>query len=120
MFVSDDGRELFEVIVKNPDIDLKKLSASYHNLADYVKIEVLLYEELYSGLDKAELNFEANRLKTKLVESYIKNQKTALTKQLQTADSKSTRQLLEKAKQLDNLLNQVKGEGSINAQEATT
>ncbi len=120
MLVSADGRELFETLLKDPEFDVKKDISAFRNILDYVKIEVLLYEELYSGLDISELTFEAVRLKAKLVESYIKTQKTDLTLKLRTADSKSTRQLLEKAKQVDILLNQVKGEGSLNAQEATT
>ncbi|MEI9913806.1 MAG: DNA primase [Candidatus Saccharibacteria bacterium] len=120
MLISDNGRKLFEILGHNPDLDLKKDVAVFKELTDYVKIEVLLYEELYSGLGVGELKYEATRLKARLVESYIKTQKAILTKQLQSSDSVVTRELLEKAKILDNLLNQVKGEGSLNAQEATT
>jgi DNA primase len=120
MFLSDNGRDIFEILANKPDLDIKEDIQLFKNLTDYVKIEVLLYEELYSGLDISELKYEASRLTTRLVESYIKNQKEILTDQLQTADSVTTRKLLEKAKRLDSLLNQVKREGSFDAQEATS
>ena len=109
MMVSDDARKLFELLSSNPKLDVKKDTASFKSILNYVKIETLLYEELYLGLDATELKYEAVRLRARLVENYIKDQKAILTKQLLTADSQSSRKLLEKAKELDNLLSQVSG-----------
>ena len=81
------------------------------DLVDYVKIELLLYEELYSGLDDIELAYEAARLKARLAEIYIKNQKAIITNELKITDSADTRVLLQKAKELDNLLSKVNGGG---------
>ncbi|MGH7241672.1 MAG: toprim domain-containing protein, partial [Candidatus Saccharimonadales bacterium] len=77
-------------------------------VADYVRIVSLQYEELYQGLELTELRYEAARLQTRLVEQYVKNQKQMLTSQLVDVDDATTRTLLEQVRQLDNLLNQVK------------
>ncbi len=115
MFGTETSRQLFEMLVSKPDLDVRKDLNTFKDLIDYVKIEVLLFEEIYSGLNKAELNYEASRLKAKLVENYIKTQKAILTNELKSADTASTRKLLEEAKKLDNLLNQVLVEGGLNA-----
>lgn len=115
MFITETSRQLFEMLIDKPDLNVNKDLNAFKDLIDYVKIEVLLFEEIYSGLNKAELNYEASRLKAKLVENYIKTQKAILTNELKSADSASTRKLLEEAKKLDNLLNQVLVEGGLNA-----
>lgn len=120
MFLNENARRLFNIISRDPEINLKTDFSRFKEVTDYVKIEVLLYEELYSGLDIHELKYEAARLKARLVEGYIKTQKTEITKTLKTADSTTTRKLLEKAKRLDNLLSQVEGEGKLDAQETIT
>ena len=109
MLVSDDAKKLLELLLSNSKLDVKKDEARFKSILNYVKIEMLLYEELYLGLDTTELKYEAVRLRVRLAENYIKDQKTILTKQLLTANSQSSRKLLEKAKELDNLLNQVSG-----------
>jgi DNA primase len=78
-------------------------------IADYVRIISLQYEELYHGLELTELLYEAARLQARLVERYVKNTKQKVSAELSTADDDATRVLLEQVKQLDNLLNQVKG-----------
>jgi hypothetical protein len=78
-------------------------------LQDYVKIEVLLYEELYHGLELNELHYEAARLQTRLVEQFVKTQKTNIASSLDTATPEQIRGLLEQARQYDQLLKQVKG-----------
>ncbi|MHB1864914.1 MAG: DNA primase [Candidatus Saccharimonadales bacterium] len=113
MLVTDDGKRLFDLLTKRPDIDIKAVAQDFKDLEDYVKIEVLLYEELYKGLDINELKYEAARLKARIVASYIKTQKQLLTSKLKSSNSSVTRELLEKARRLDSLLNQVKGEGEL-------
>ena len=84
------------------------------NIADYVKIQSLLYEELYQGLELNELHYEAARLQARLVENFIKTQKAKLSTELETASESQTRTLLQQAKSYDALLNKVKG--AANAQ----
>jgi DNA primase len=113
MLYNEQGRQLLEFLKTHPDFDGKD-AAKFHdpgvkNLQDYVKIEVLLYEELYHGLELNELHYEAARLQTRLVEQFVKTQKTNIASSLDTATPEQIRGLLEQARQYDQLLKQVKG-----------
>lgn len=111
MLYTDEGKELLAFLKEHPDFDGKdaKQLASVQKLADYVKIESLLYEELYQPLELNELHYEAARLQARLVERFVKTEKTKLAEALESADQAETRELLSKAKKYDELLNQVKG-----------
>jgi DNA primase len=128
MLYTASGKALLEFLKANPDFDGKdtqKLQKALHhvggvdgyageqgmvqNLADYVKIEALLYEELYQGLELNELHYEAARKQADLVENFVKSKKTSLANELEVADEAATRELLQQAKSYDQLLNQVKG-----------
>jgi hypothetical protein len=79
-------------------------------LTDYVKIEALLYEELYQGIELNELHEEAVRLQADLVTRFVKTEKEKLSlKQRNTTDEVELRLLQEKDKHFNLLLNQVKG-----------
>ena len=54
------------------------MSRQCKSLADYVKIQSLLYEELYQGLELNELHYEAARLQARLIETFIKTEKAKL------------------------------------------
>jgi DNA primase len=108
MLYTGEGRELLQFLKTHPDFDGKD-PKGVQSLADYVKIQALLYEELYQGLELNELHDEAARLQARLVERFIKTQKATLAEAMDTADEAATRSLLEQAKQYDALLNQVKG-----------
>ena len=108
MLYDEQASDLLKFLKANPEFDGKNASPS-KNLTDYVKILSLLYEELYQGLELNELYYEAARLQAKLVEIYVRNQKAKIAVELNSADTKKTNELLEKAKQFDSLLNQVKG-----------
>ncbi len=108
MLYTDEGKTLLEFLKANPDFDAKD-GVTVQNLADYVKIEALLYEELYQGLELNELHYEAARLQARLIEQFVKTEKANLARELETADEAEVRVLLEKAKNYDVLLNKVKG-----------
>jgi len=108
MLFKDEAKDLLKFLNEHKDFDGKD-SISVRNLSDYVKIESLLYEEIYHGLELNELHYEAARLQARLIEQYVKNEKNKLADQLQTADDADSRVLLEKAKHYDSLLKQVKG-----------
>lgn len=108
MMYTSDGQALLKFLKQNPDFDGKR-PLNVQNLSDYVKIESVVYEELYSSLELNELHYEAARLQARLIENYIKNQKAILAQELEGADSAQTHDLLTKAKQFDELLNKVKG-----------
>lgn len=110
MLYDDQGRQLLKFLKQNPDFKAKPNEVqALRPIADYVKIESLLYEELYQGLELNELHYEAARLQARLIEQFIKTEKVKLADKLETADKAATQTLLQQAKQYDALLNQVKG-----------
>lgn len=105
MMVSENGKNLLEELKTNPELDSKNVKHHSQEFQDYVKIEQLLYEELYGNLDLNELHYEASRLRTRLIDQYVKRQKFIITNKLSSPqDEKETRILLEKAKELDKML----------------
>ncbi|MDB5168745.1 MAG: primase [Candidatus Saccharibacteria bacterium] len=117
MFQREPARELFSYLKAHPDFKGKPEEVKeLQNLADYVKIETLLYEELYQGLELNELHYEATRLQARLIEQYVKTKKQSLSEQFETADEAAIHALLTEVKQYDELLNRVKG-GAARAQE---
>lgn len=108
MLYTEDGKALLTILKDNPDFDGKQ-PEKVQNLADYVKIQALLYEERYQGLELNELHAEAARLQARLIEKFVKTEKTQIIAQLDTATEAEIRPLLEQVKQYDALLNQVKG-----------
>jgi DNA primase len=109
MLYTDEARELLDFLETHPDFDGKKDMKPVQNIADYVKIQVLLYEELYQSLELNELHDEAARLQARLVEQFVKTRKNELAQELDTADPATTRELLGQSKKYDALLNKVKG-----------
>jgi hypothetical protein len=109
MLYTQQATELLDFLKSNMDFDGKTTEGLVQNLLDYVKIESLLYEELYQGLELNELHDEAARLQARLIEIFVKTQKTKLSEELQTADQSASRTILTKVKEYDELLNKVKG-----------
>lgn len=109
MMPEERAQKLMNFLKANPDFnDQKHTPAELRELADYVKMLRLLYEELYQRLDVAELRYESTRLQTRLVETFVKMQKARLAQMMQRANEEQTEALLEKAKELDILLKSIK------------
>jgi DNA primase len=110
MLPDDAAKTLLGFLKTNPDFtgDIKQ-AGHLSEIADYVKMLSVLYEELYQDLELTELQYEAARLQAHLIERYVYLQKQRLAHAMQTADEAYTKQLLEKAKQLDHLLKTYKG-----------
>lgn len=109
MLFTEDARSLLELLKNQPDFDGKD-PGPVQKFADYVKIESLLYEELYQGLELNELHDEAARLQALLITKYVKTEKTRLSiMQRDTTDPAELRALQEKDNQYNLLLNRVKG-----------
>lgn len=110
MLFTDEARKLQHFLKENPDFrGQPEQAAGLREIADYAKIQTLLYEELYQGLELNELHDEAARLQARLIEQFIKTKKAELALAMATATEADTRNLLEQAKRYDALLNQVKG-----------
>ncbi len=118
MLSEENAQELLDYLEKNPTFKLdtkllgNKLPEVLKKLTDYVRILVLLYEELYSHLEFIELQYEATRLQVRLIEQYVKTQKASLADQFADANDAETNNLLETAKKLDNLLKLAKDNNS--------
>jgi hypothetical protein len=101
---------LYVFLQEHPDFTGETtIAAKLQPLGDYVKILLLQYEELYGTVELAELHYEANRLQAKLIEQYVKMQKQRLVHKMQSASETETKELLEQAKELDDLLKAHKG-----------
>ncbi len=74
------------------------------DLQEYVKILMLEHDELYQGLELSEIKYEAARLQTRLIENYVKRQKTDIARQLRSADESTSKRLLLQVRSLDALL----------------
>lgn len=109
MFDSDEAKTVFKFISAHPDFagDIGK-ARELSKIEDYVKILILQFEELYAEIDTMELQYEAARLRAKVIEYFVKQQKKAIAEQLASAPDKVVAKLLTKARELDHLLNRVK------------
>jgi len=108
MFVNEEPEELFDKLLKEPELDTKNGYNKFKEQINYVKILSLLYEELYAALDLNELHYEASHLRARIIETYVKTEKLKLSDELRESDSNKTTELLTKVKKLDELLNKIK------------
>jgi len=105
MLPEEAAQTLLTYLQEHPDFDgrlsnvppLKKIS-------EYIKIVSLQYETLYQDLDDADLGQEAKRLRTRLIEQYVKTKKAEIALALQDANEAATADLLRRASELDSTL----------------
>ncbi len=109
MFMDDGAKTLFAFLQKHPTYtgDAKQ-SKELQSVADYVKITVLQFEELYQGLELIELPREVARLQERLVALYVKDQKKRVRTAMETADEHDMRKLIEADGRLNTLLKKTK------------
>jgi DNA primase len=104
-FSEGPRREVFEFIEANPDFDGDpKIAAQLQDIADYVKIVTLQFEELYADLPLEDLQEQAESLKHRLIERYVKRQKQALAIAMQSASDQELKKLIETADRLNQLI----------------
>ncbi|MDB5183261.1 MAG: primase [Candidatus Saccharibacteria bacterium] len=109
MLTSPEAQELLNFLAEHPDFEnATKDIQELQSIADYVKITVLQFEELYRNLEYIELHNEVTRLQERLVDMYVKDQKQRVRKAMETASDTDTRKLLEADKRLNDLLKQAK------------
>lgn len=105
MLLEEPSHQLLRFLQDNPQFaGDPKQAEQLRDIADYVKILGLQFEELYQGLELLELRNEAARLQVKLIEQYVKTKKQPLIESMRTASDAEQAQLLQKAKELDELL----------------
>jgi len=106
-FFSDGPqRRIFLFLKENPDYKGDpKISAQLQPDADYVKILVLQFEEIYQDLPLDELEEQATGLKHRLVDRYVKIQKHELMVAMRaTKDDKEVESLVRKVDKLNELI----------------
>ncbi len=103
MLPDSSAQKLLAYLRKHPDYVYKRTSGQ-STTSEYADILVLLFDELYQGLEINELRYEATRLQTRLIDYYVKTKKAALTLALREADGEQTTALLEQVKTLNTLL----------------
>ncbi|MEO5627514.1 MAG: DNA primase [Candidatus Saccharimonadales bacterium] len=105
MLPEEPGQRLLKFLQENSDFNgAGKAPSELAELADYVKVLSVIFEELYQDLETLELRLEAARLQVRLIENYVKTKKAPLTAALNEADEQKTEQILTKVKALDALL----------------
>ncbi|MBI2589233.1 DNA primase [Candidatus Saccharibacteria bacterium] len=118
-FSEGPARTTFKFLEKYPDFKGLKKAASPANpskadqeskelqeIADYVKIISLQFEELYQDLSLEDLRIQAASLKKRLIERYVKSQKRQISVAMQTeVDEKKLQGLIQKVDQLNKLIN---------------
>ncbi len=108
MMVTDTQKTLLKFLISHPDFDsIDQLGKLKDNTND-AKILLLQFEELYSSVDTLELQYEASRLRAKVVEYYVSKQKTKLSKKLADTSDSQHEKILSEVKKLDQLLKKVK------------
>jgi len=106
-FFSDGPQQrIFKFLKDNPDYKGDpKISEQLQPDADYVKILVLQFEEIYQDLPLDELEEQATGLKHRLVDRYVKIQKHQLAAAMRDAkDEKEINELVRKADKLNELI----------------
>lgn len=110
MLSTDEGKQLFKFIKENPEFngkpeDIKPLQS----IADYVKITILQFDELYRMLEITELHYEVTRLQERLIAHYVQNQKKLVSEQINASQNEDEiRRLQTLDKELNNLLKRSK------------
>lgn len=111
MLGSDDAKAMLRFLQRYPEFSFdnaKKYQAGLKEVADYCKMLVVLYEELYSHLELLELQYEAARLQVRVIEQYVKAKKAVLAEELRSANNEQIDTLLQEVKKLDVLLRTAK------------
>lgn len=108
MLVNDTQKSLLKFLVSNPDFDSASQLDKLKDNLDDAKILILQFEELYSSVDTLELQYEASRLRAKVIEYYVKQQKTKLSKKLANITDSDQEEILSEVRNLDQLLKKVK------------
>ncbi|MCA9331334.1 DNA primase [Candidatus Saccharibacteria bacterium] len=105
MLMNEQAHQLLRFLQDNPlfNGDSKEAEA-LSDVADYVKILGLQFDELYRRHELLELRNEAARLQEKLIKQYVQAKKQPITEALAHAEGDELKRLLQQVKDLDNLL----------------
>lgn len=109
-FYEESAQYLATFLQSNPDFTATPAEVGQlKDIADYVKMLSLQYEELYQDVDLLELQTDVEYLASELVKQYVEIQKAKNKQAYQMATPEEERQLLVKDKELNELLHKYKG-----------
>lgn len=105
MLPNEQAHQLLRFLLDNPQFagDPKEAEV-LSDIADYVKILSLQFDELYRHHELLELRNEAARLQEKLIKQYVQAKKQPITAALANAEGEELKRLLAEAAELDRLL----------------
>ena len=102
VFVQPEALVMHTFLKAHPDYDGSS-GEGLQNIQDYVKMLILLSEELYQNTEVTELRYQTEQLASRLVQEYVKNKKYALIRELENTSDSETQLLLQQVKALDQL-----------------
>lgn len=107
IFNKGPARQVFEFLKTNPELKPNAQTAqALKDVADYVKIISLQFEELYQSLPLNDLEEQAINLKHRLIDRYVKMKNRDLATAMQATTSQTERdKLARQADKLNQLLN---------------
>ncbi len=100
------AQKILALLKDEPKFVFNDAAKAPTDTGDYLKMLVLLYEELYQGLELLDLRYEAAQLQARLIGQYVKGKKTELASIMRSKGE--TSDLLKQARELDILLNSIK------------
>ncbi|OVE78789.1 hypothetical protein BVY00_01965, partial [bacterium G20] len=111
-FKGEPSKDFIEVLAAKPEAasptnppKTDQAGKQLLDIADYVKIIALQFEELYQDLSLEDLTEQAAHLKQRLIERYATNQKVRLVERMQeTTDDAKLQKLIKKVNQLNSLI----------------
>lgn len=108
--IDEPAKQVFTFLQQHPDFAGEPAQAKeLKEVADYVKMLALQYEELYQDIALLELQNEVEYLQSELVKQYVETQKSQNKRAYKTASAEEERALLQKDKELNELLHKYKG-----------
>lgn len=102
-------RTLLEFLKQNPKFKGGEKAGQLRDIADYVKIIALQFEELYAELPPSDLEEQATHLKQRLIDRYVKIEKEKLALEMKNVNEEEQKRLMKQADKLNELLNKRKG-----------
>lgn len=108
---SGDGKTLADFLRTHTDFSGAgdERASELNNLADYVKILALYYEEIYQDVEYVDLSRAAATLQQKIIRAYVGKRKQDIQQVINDADEDMQQRLLRESVELDQLLAKSKG-----------
>ncbi len=114
-FLNQDSKTLFELLKQDLKLDYETITiqpnnSKWKNIVDYVKILSLLYDEKYQSISLEDLHYEANFLRIRMIDNFVKYQKEIFKKNIMNhqLNEEDSMKILKKIDKLNQLLNKFK------------